>query len=102
MLDPTVQSPTYDAALCQALDAAGHDVVLHCRAPRSDESDPSETCRVEHSFYRRAEQLRASSGVARRLADPVKVAEHAADLARLCRRWRTDPPDVVHIQWLVV
>jgi glycosyltransferase involved in cell wall biosynthesis len=102
MLDPTLQSPTYDAALCAALEAAGHDVVLHCRTTRPDESDPGESCRVERSFYRRAERLRASGGVAQRLSDPVKVGEHAVDLTRLVRRWRADAPDVVHIQWLVV
>lgn len=101
MVDPSLFSPPYDAALCAALAEAGHDVTLHSRAPRPLESDPRAACRVDDRFYRVSERMRRRRSF-RRLAGPTKVVEHAIDLAKLTFEVRHHPPDVVHVQWLVV
>ena len=98
MLDPSLFSPTYDLALCDALAGAGHDVTLHSRAPRPLEPDMRGRHHSDPHFYRVAERLRAKGGLVAQLAGPTKVVEHAADFVRLTAALRRDPPDVVHVQ----
>ena len=102
MVDPSLFSPPYDIELCASLADLGHRVTLHARQPRPNETDPAQRCPVVRDFYAVSEGLRRSRSPMARLAGPVKVAEHALDLARLARQVGRGLPAVVHVQWLVV
>lgn len=103
MVDPSLFSIPYDTCLCEALVARGHHVELHGRPPRPGDVAVGRGCGHVADFYAVSERIRAAPlPRAERLARVAKVPEHGVDLVRLSRRLRRRPPDVVHVQWLVV
>ncbi|HVM41010.1 MAG TPA: glycosyltransferase family 4 protein [Acidimicrobiia bacterium] len=99
MVDPSLFTHEYDATLCDALGAAGHEAFLVARPPRPGEPvHPGRYTLVEH-FHRGSERLRRSFPRGYQYA---KAIEHVIDVMRLKRTLRRLRPDVVHFQWPVV
>jgi glycosyltransferase involved in cell wall biosynthesis len=98
MVDPSLFTLPYDAALAGALTELGCRVTLHARrlmpAERADDGVD-----LSAHFYPVAE-----SRLARKLPAPVRLAvkavDHAFSMRRLLHHIRHAPPDVVHFQWL--
>jgi glycosyltransferase involved in cell wall biosynthesis len=98
VVDPQAYTLPYDDELCRALAAAGAEVELltahftHGAPPAADRYDRRE---IFGPPLARLIARRPSS--AARI--PLKAAGHAAGLARLVRRVRSQRPDIVHWQW---
>ncbi|HEC09918.1 MAG TPA: glycosyltransferase [Acidimicrobiales bacterium] len=101
MLDSGRYSGPYDVGLCRALIGEGVGVTLHTRPPRAGEAQESLPEHEEADFYRLSERLRRR-GVPAVIAQVLRLLEHPFDLIGLWRRLRTERPDIVHYQWLVV
>ena len=101
MLDPGRYSGPYDVGLVGALVDEGLRVTLHTRPPRSGEAQESLPEHEEPDFYRWSERLRRR-GIPTFAAQVLRLLEHPFDLIGLWRRLRSDRPDIVHYQWLVV
>ena len=86
LVDPSLFTPPYDAALVQGLRGLGHEVRLY---------GPATVAGRDHlpHFYRLA--ARAPRATARWL----KGASHAAGMAALGRALARERPDVIHFQW---
>ena len=98
LIDPSLFTLPYDAALAAGLQAEGHDVVLHGRRPGKDDN-AADGVPLRQSFYRMAGAPlldRLPRGV--RLA--VKGADHLWSMRGLLRHLRQQRPDVIHFQWL--
>lgn len=98
LVDPSLFTLPYDAALAAGLQAEGHDVVLHGRPPGRDDND-ADSVPLRQTFYRMA----ATPWVGRlpgavRLA--VKGVDHLWSMRGLLRHLREQRPDVIHFQWL--
>ncbi|MCP3936771.1 MAG: glycosyltransferase [Actinomycetia bacterium] len=101
MIDPSRMTPNYDASLCEALAHSGCEVTLHVRRGRPGEPGLTlEAATNGHVFYRVTEWLRERLGA--RPSQILKPIEHIIDLLRMLRRLRSERPEVVHIQWLVI
>lgn len=99
LVDPSLFTAPYDAALSRGLVAAGIEPHWLVRPLRRHETPelPGERC--EPMFYRRVDEAAALPA---RLRGPAKGLAHLAGLARLLGRvWRR-PPDAVHVQWAVL
>ena len=98
MIDPSLFTLPYDAALAAGLQAEGHEVVLHGRAPGPDDN-ATDGAPLRESFYRVA-----SAPVLARLPQALRLAikglDHAWSMQALVRRLRRERPDVIHFQWL--
>lgn len=98
LVDASAFTPPYDHALSAALARAGADVelvtsrFLYGPVPREDGYSVSER------FYRRT-AARGLDASGRRL---TKLAEHVPDMRSYVKSVRSDPPDVLHWQWLTV
>lgn len=99
LVDPSLFTAPYDAALTQGLLAAGAQPLWAVRPTRK--GDRSELLPEHHEpfFYRWLEQQNWLRGKARTFA---KGLAHALGLARLIRRVAEQRPDVVHFQWVVL
>jgi glycosyltransferase involved in cell wall biosynthesis len=96
VVDPSLFTIPYDAALVAALRAAGAEVLFFGRRERPGETVPA-ALRLRRHFYRGAERLRpALPAAAFRLA---KGAEHALDMLRLRALLAAARPDAIHFQW---
>lgn len=98
LVDPSLFTLPYDAALAAGLQAEGHDVVLHGRRPGHDDND-ADSVPLRQSFYRMAATPwvgRLPSAV--RLA--VKGVDHLWSMRGLLSHLREQRPDVIHFQWL--
>jgi glycosyltransferase involved in cell wall biosynthesis len=96
MIDPSLFTLPYDLALCHALRAKGCGVTLHGRELRPLESVAGEDVpRV--SFYKWTEKFKGRAPAV--LFNAMKGLEHAADMVRLVRSFRDEPPSIVHFQW---
>ena len=98
LIDPSLFTLPYDAALAAGLQAEGHEVVLHGRRP-GDNDNAAAGVPLRNSFYR----LAATATIDRaprplRLA--VKGADHLWSMRQLLRHLEATPPDVIHFQWL--
>lgn len=92
----------YLESLGEALGAELEDVRLVTRPTRPNEREirvPSGSFEVEESFYRGSE---GGSSFPEPIRLLIKGGEHARDLFELTRRLRRTPPDLVHLQWLVL
>jgi glycosyltransferase involved in cell wall biosynthesis len=98
LVDPSGYSRPYDHELARALAGRGHRVTLWTSAFVHGDAPAPDGYGVEEHFYRRSNTLAVGS----RLRPVAKAAEHVADLRRLGRLLRHDPPDVVHVQWCVL
>ena len=96
VVDPSLFTIPYDAALVTALRAEGAEVEFFGRRKRRGETVPSALELREH-FYRGAEQLRR--GVPLTAFRFAKGAEHALDMLRLRAVLAAAPPDAIHFQW---
>jgi glycosyltransferase involved in cell wall biosynthesis len=98
LIDPSLFTWPYDAALALALRDAGHEVAIFGKPPRAADTGPARELLHSH-FYRTLESTR----LARRLPRPVflgaKGLNHIVDMARLLGALREFRPDVVHFQW---
>lgn len=99
LVDPSLFTLPYDAALARALGAAGHQVTLHSRAPRAEDGDPAGVA-VVPGFYPVTEPARGRRALPGPLRLAAKGLDHGASLLRLLARLRRDRPDVIHFQWL--
>lgn len=98
LIDPSLFTLPYDAALAAGLQQGGHSVRLYGRCAGPDDNALNGAPLVA-SFYRVAD-----SRLVRRWPLPlrlaVKGADHAASMAALVRRLARERPDVIHFQWL--
>jgi len=98
LIDPSLFTLPYDAALAAGLRGAGHEVVLYGREPDVDDGNPNNAPLVA-GFYRVAGH-RSLKFLPNPVRLAVKGADHVASMFWLRRRLRRDPPDIVHFQWL--
>ena len=99
LVDPSLFTLPYDAALARALGVAGHRAVLHARAPRAEDGDAS-GLELAPDFYRVTEPAAGRRAIPGRLRLLAKGLDHGASLLRLLARLRRERPDVIHFQWL--
>lgn len=98
LIDPSLFTLPYDAALAAGLQAEGHQVVLHGRAPGPDDN-ATDGAPLRASFYRVA-GAPALARLPRALRLGIKGLDHAWSMQSLVRRLRRERPDVIHFQWL--
>jgi len=98
LIDPSLFTLPYDAALATGLRACGHDVVLHGRKLRDDDGEPAGVV-VTPSFYRVA-GMRAFDAMPTPLRLGIKGVDHVVSMAGLRARLARDRPDIIHFQWL--
>ena len=99
LVDPSLYTAPYDAALTQGLLAAGVQPTWMIRALRPGEREEIAPGHSEALYYRRVD---AATWVPRRLRPLLKGCAHVAGTAGLLARIRRARPDVVHLQWVVV
>ncbi len=98
LIDPSLFTLPYDAALAAGLQGEGHQVVLHGRTPGPNDSAP-DGAPLHASFYRVA-GAPALARLPRALLLGIKGVDHAWSMQALVRRLRRERPDVIHFQWL--
>ncbi len=98
LIDPSLFTLPYDAALAAGLRDAGHEVVLYGREPDVDDGDPNDAPLVA-GFYRVAGH-RSLKFLPNAVRLAIKGADHLASMFWLRRRLRRDPPEIIHFQWL--
>jgi glycosyltransferase involved in cell wall biosynthesis len=99
LVDPSLFTAPYDAALTEGLVAAGVEPTWAIRPTRVGDRQEIAAEYVDDFFYRRVDRMNFLPGPLRALA---KGLAHALGLARLVGRVFVQRPDVVHFQWLVV
>jgi len=98
LIDPSLFTLPYDAALAAGLRDQGHDVLLYGRVP--DASDGSlDNAPLVPGFYRFAGHP-ALKVLPNQVRLAIKGVDHVASMLWLRRRLRRDPPDIIHFQWL--
>jgi len=99
LVDPSLFTGPYDAALTEGLVAAGVAPTWAIRPTRNGDRQEIGSDYVDPFFYRRVDGMTF-------LPSPLRAAAkglaHALGLARLVLRVLARKPDVVHFQWLVV
>jgi glycosyltransferase involved in cell wall biosynthesis len=98
LIDPSLFTLPYDAALAAGLGARGHEAVLYGRTPDPGETPPP-GLRLLPGFYRFAER-RAVRALPGALRLGVKGADHLRSMLWLRRALAAWRPDVLHFQWL--
>jgi glycosyltransferase involved in cell wall biosynthesis len=99
LVDPSLFTAPYDAALAEGLRAAGVRPRWAIRPTRPGDREEIPASDVALFFYRSVDRLTRWPARLRALA---KACAHASGLARLIGLVRATRPDVVHFQWLVV
>ncbi|HVT08384.1 MAG TPA: glycosyltransferase [Polyangia bacterium] len=99
MVDPSLFTAPYDAALTEGLLASGTEPVWAVRPTRPGDRAELPPALVDPMFYRRVDQV---SGLPPALRAAAKGVAHLWGLVRLVARVLRRRPDVVHFQWLVV
>lgn len=98
LVDPSLFTAPYDAALTQGLVGAGVTPTWAVRPTRPADRQELPAAYSEPLFYRWIDQARIPS----RLRVLGKGFAHAWGLAKLVKRALQLKPDVVHFQWVVV
>ncbi|MBO0710787.1 MAG: glycosyltransferase [Acetobacteraceae bacterium] len=98
LVDPSLFTLPYDAALAAGLGAAGHEVRLYGRRAGPDDNQPDGVALVE-SFYRLTQRPPLSS-LPQKARLGLKGADHLVSMLGLLRRLKREPADVIHFQWL--
>ncbi len=98
LVDPSLFTLPYDAALASGLLGAGNDVVLHGRALRPEDATPT-ALPVMESYYRLSES-RFGRALPSMVRLGLKGLDHGWSTWRLIDRLRRERPDVIHCQWL--
>lgn len=99
LVDPSLFTAPYDAALTEGLLAAGTTVCWATRPTRAGDRQELPLDCTDAFFYRRVDALDWLKGP---LKSAVKGLAHLGGLVTLLRRVRERRPDVVHVQWVVV
>lgn len=99
LIDPSLYTPEYDAALTRALLAIGVQPTLATRPVRpGDRQEIPAECN-DAFYYRRIDR---ADWLPRRLRLILKGCGHLAGTMRLIWKVRRKKPDVVHFLWIVV
>jgi glycosyltransferase involved in cell wall biosynthesis len=98
LIDPSLFTLPYDAALAAGLQEHGHEIVLYGRKPGADDSSAPGVTLVP-GFYRLAEH-RAVRALPERVRLGIKGADHLASMLWLRRSLQKLRPDIIHFQWL--
>lgn len=98
LVDPSLYTGPYDAALTDGLRSAGVRPMWITRPVRAGDRPELPPDCAEPLFYRRTDQTNLRPG-ARRL---LKGCAHFAGAARMLWRLSRQQPDLVHVQWIVV
>ena len=99
IVDPSLFTAPYDAALNGGLVAAGVSPTWVTRPTRHGDRQEIPTPYVDALFYRRVDRLHT---LPRRIRAAVKGVAHLWGLVRLVHRVMRQRPEIVHFQWLVV
>jgi glycosyltransferase involved in cell wall biosynthesis len=99
LVDPSLYTGPYDAALTRGLLAAGVRPTWVTRPARPGERQQLPHECTDACFYRRVDSAGWLQGRLRAIA---KGCAHMMGMAGLLRKIRRRRPDVVHIQWIVV
>lgn len=99
LIDPSLFTGPYDAALTEGLVQAGVTPTWVTRPTRSGDRQEIDASRVQPVFYRHVDDIK---WLPDRLRTVAKGLAHVVGLGRMALtllRWR---PDVVHYQWVVL
>jgi glycosyltransferase involved in cell wall biosynthesis len=99
LVDPSLFTAPYDAALTQGLLAADVDPMWATRPKRARDRQELPLERTDPFFYRRVDEAR---WIPARLKSLAKGLAHFTGLLTLLWRVYRTKPDVVHFQWIVV
>lgn len=99
LVDPSLFTAPYDAALTEGLVASGVEPMWATRPQRQNDRQEIPVERVDPFFYRRVDEALSLPSKLRAVA---KGLSHIAGLCVLVARVITRKPDVVHFQWTVV
>jgi glycosyltransferase involved in cell wall biosynthesis len=99
LVDPSLFTAPYDAALTDGLVAAGVEPMWATRPTRRGDRQELPIARTDAFFYRRTDE---AAWLPAALKPIAKGIAHAAGLVTLLRKVRAMRPDVVHVQWIVV
>lgn len=100
LVDPSLFTAPYDAALGEGLRQVGIEPHWAVRPARDGEAQPLPDGQIGHPiFYRRSDGISESLG---RLRVAAKGVAHLAGLLRLAGVVVRQRPEVVHFQWLVL
>ncbi|HEY0469145.1 MAG TPA: glycosyltransferase [Polyangiaceae bacterium] len=99
LVDPSLFTAPYDAALTDGLVAAGVTPTWAVRPTRKGDRELLAREHTDDFFYRRVDNL---TGWPASLRAVAKGSAHVAGLVRLLQRVATRRPDVVHFQWAVL
>lgn len=99
LVDPSLYTAPYDAALTAGLLEAGVQPMWMTRPVRQGDREEIPPGLTDAFFYRRVDQADWVPGALRPV---VKGGAHLAASASLLRKIRRAKPDVVHLQWVVV
>lgn len=96
LVDPSLYTPPYDAALTRALLAIGVQPTWATRPLRPGERQEIPVQCTDAFFYKRVD------GAGGRLRLPLKACAHLAGSAKLVWQVFRRRPDAVHFQWIVM
>jgi glycosyltransferase involved in cell wall biosynthesis len=99
LVDPSLFTAPYDAALTEGLVAAGIEPLWATRPTRQGDRQEIPIERTSPFFYRRVDE---AGWLPSKLKPLAKGAAHSAGLVKLLWTVWTRKPAVVHIQWIVV
>lgn len=99
LVDPSLFTAPYDAALTEGLLATGTQLCWATRPTRKGDRQELPLELTDTFFYRRVDQLDWLPGA---LKSAAKGIAHFGGLVTLLGRVRARRPDVVHLQWVVV
>ncbi len=99
LVDPSLFTAPYDAALTQGLLDAGVEPSWAVRPVRPGDRQELPAERVDPFFYRWIER---ATFLPVKLRSALKGVSHALGLAKLIWRVARRRPDVIHFQWVVV
>jgi glycosyltransferase involved in cell wall biosynthesis len=97
MIDPSLFTWPYDAALALALREAGHEVAIFGKPIDPNEAGPAHALLREH-FYRELDSA-AAKQLPRAAFLLGKGLIHVRDMVSLLTALRAYRPDVIHVQW---
>jgi glycosyltransferase involved in cell wall biosynthesis len=98
LVDPSLYTAPYDAALTRGLLAAGVRPTWVTRPVRPGDRQEIPLECTDACFYKRVDSVHWLQG---RVREVAKGCAHVAGMANLVRMIRQRRPDVVHIQWVV-
>lgn len=99
LVDPSLYTAPYDAALTDGLVAARVQPTWAVRPNRCGDVQPIDSRYVDAFFYRHVDAMTWLPDILRRT---MKAFAHVLGLTRLIMRVQRQKPDVVHFQWAVV